>query len=442
MFRLFRALSIVLAVSLALVLIAAVAGGCQGVRRALVNALDPEYEIPKVTHPAPVPGESDPRQRHVEFVEVAEGFAKITDLQFVPGHASRLIVVEKEGTARLLDLSPRQIAKPGPGVIKVAVTREGEMGLLGLAFHPAWPRNGRIFVNYNPDGESKTRISEWKLAPEDLGTKLAIERRVILEVEQPYQNHNGGQLVFGPDGFLYIGLGDGGWMGDPGENGQNLSTLLGSMLRIDVDRPGTDGRAYSIPTDNPFVGNSSLRPEIWAYGLRNPWRYSFDPLGRLVVADVGQSRFEEVHIVEKGDNLGWRIVEARSCFKPRTNCDKTGLVEPVFVYPRSLGQSITGGFVYTGSGVPALSGLYVVADFVHGNVWAVPLPEDRAQHADDGAILLGQWPLLISVFARDSFGELYAGDYGRGGIHRLTASDALADASTASDPSRAIPPEE
>lgn len=422
MFRWFRALGIVSAVSPILVLIAVMAIGCQGIRRALVSALDPEYKLPEVTGSAPTSTEINQKAPRVEFVEIAEGFAKITDLQFVSGHASRLIVVEKEGTARLLDLTPGQVAKPGPDVLSIAVNHESEMGLLGFAFHPDWDENGRIFVNYNPAGMNKTRISEWELSRENLGTKLATERRVILEVEQPYQNHNGGQLVFGPDGFLYIGMGDGGWMGDPDDNGQNPSTLLGSMLRVDVDRPGTEGRAYAIPADNPFVEDSSLRPEIWAYGLRNPWRYSFDPLGRLVVADVGQSRFEEVHIVEKGDNLGWRIVEARSCYEPRKNCDRRGLVDPVFVYPRSFGQSITGGFVYTGSTIPALSGLYIVADFVRGHVWAVPLPEDRTQEADDDTILLGQWPLLISVFARDPFGELYASDYGGGGIHRLTAS--------------------
>ena len=233
--------------------------------------------------------------------------------------------------------------------------------------------------------------------------------RPILSVGQPYQNHNAGQLAFGPDGMLYIALGDGGWHYDPRGHGQNLGTLLGSMLRVDVNA----AKGYAVPPDNPFVDREGARPEIWAYGLRNPWRFSFASDGRLLVADVGQNNFEEVNVVQKGDNLGWKTREARHCFDPNEDCATEGLVDPIFEYPRELGLSVTGGYEYTGSRVEILKGAYVFADFTSGHMWALKLPEKREGPMADSQ-LLGRWPLLISAFGRDAQGELYVADWGRG----------------------------
>jgi len=416
MFRWFRALGIVSAVSPILVLITVMAIGCQGIRRTLVSAWDTEYKLPEVTGSAPTSTELNQKAPRVEFVEIAEGFAKITDLQFVSGHASRLIVVEKEGTARLLDLTPGQVAKPGPDVLSIAVNHESEMGLLGFAFHPDWDENGRIFVNYNPAGMNKTRISEWELSRENLGTKLATERRVILEVEQPYQNHNGGQLVFGPDGFLYIGMGDGGWMGDPDDNGQNPSTLLGSMLRVDVDRPGTEGRAYAIPADNPFVEDSSLRPEIWAYGLRNVWRMSFDrQTGDCWAGDVGQDIWEEINIIRRGGNYGWNLREGAHWFRRPTN-RKFKSINPVIEHRRGEAFSIIGGYVYRGEDIPELTSTYIYGDYCSGEVsgfrFRTMLVTEQSLLVDSG--------LRITSFGQDQQGELYALAED-GGIYKLTA---------------------
>jgi glucose/arabinose dehydrogenase len=238
-------------------------------------------------------------------------------------------------------------------------------------------------------------------------------------VEQPYQKHKAGQLQFGPDGYLYVGLGDGGWRNDPHGNGQNRKVLLGKMLRLDVD--ARTAGAYGIPSDNPFVGHADARPEIWAYGLRNPWRYSFDGFGRLIVGDVGQDRFEEIDIVHTGDNLGWNVREATHCFAPPANCPENGFVDPIFEYGRELGSCITGGYVYTGSMVPELRDQYVFADFMSGAVWAMKLPGPHlAGSGLHDARLLGNWPYLISSFGRDDDGELYLVDYANGKLFRLS----------------------
>ena len=302
---------------------------------------------------------------------------------------------------------------------EVSVRTESEMGLLGLAFHPEFEKNGRLFLNYNPaDGEKRTVVAEWVLSEPDKGGR-ATERRRVLEVAQPYPNHNAGQLAFGPDGYLYIGLGDGGWRADPEGHGQNRSTLLGSILRIDVD---SEERPYAIPPDNPFVALADVRKEIWAYGARNPWRYSFDPHGRLVVADVGQDSYEEIDLVSAGDNLGWNIREATHCFEPKTDCPTRDLVDPVHEYGRALGQSVTGGYVYTGEAIPELVGKYVFADFTSGRMWSLELPGPHLASQDlVEARLLGQWSMLIATFGRDHAGELYVADYGGGGVYRLAA---------------------
>ncbi|HEU5076023.1 MAG TPA: PQQ-dependent sugar dehydrogenase [Polyangiaceae bacterium] len=350
---------------------------------------------------------------------VGRDFGGVTDIQFVPGSNKRALVLLKAGTVHHVSFEPGHAVTraSSPEVLQVAVRTNSELGLLGLAFHPKYLENGLFYLNYSPaGGETRTRIAEWQLDNRRLGHERASERRVILEVEQPYDNHNAGQLAFGPDGMLYVGLGDGGSRADPLRAGQDLGTLLGKMLRIDVDRV-SEGRAYTVPPDNPFVGRPGARAEIWAYGLRNPWRYVFDPEGRLIVADVGQDEFEEVDIVERGDNLGWVVREGRHCFPPGTACKTQGFKDPVFEYPRRDGKSITGGTVYQGRQLPFLAGKYLCADYVSGNVWALDLPDGAA---DAAATLLGRFPHAITTFGRAQDGEVYAGDFASGELLKLS----------------------
>ena len=366
---------------------------------------------------------AEERPASVDFEAVARGFEQATDLAFVPGSPEKAVVLSKTGTARVATL-PRPgdrrvaLAKDSPVLFEVEVRDHSELGLLGLAFSPKFRENGLFYVNYNPAGGAmRTRVSEWFVSPARIGAEAAKERRVILEVTQPYSNHNGGGLAFGPDGMLYVGLGDGGSGGDPEDNGQKLGTLLGKMLRIDVSRK--DGtREYAVPKDNPFVATKGARPEIWAYGLRNPWRYSFDPKGRLVAGDVGQDRWEEITFVERGKNLGWKTREGAHCFSPREGCKTAGFVEPLFEYDRSLGLSVTGGYVYAGKRVPSLAGRFVFGDFGTGRLWALTLPEGTKGAQ---ATYLGRFPYAFSTFGRDADGELYAADFGPGAIYRLAA---------------------
>lgn len=409
---------------------------CTESRRAVIEAVGaPErYEPPAVPRPdesavaqaardepsaggSPAPeGASD--RVSIALEEVTTGFAQPTDIQFPPGHDDKVVILEKGGTAWLVTLTGEGKALKEASrraLLRVDVRTPSEMGLLGLAFHPRFAENGRFFLNYNPeDGELRTVVAAWRVDPRSL--EGAREEQPLLVVEQPYQNHDGGQLQFGPDGFLYIGLGDGGWRADPLEHGQNKGTLLGAMLRIDVDR-AEGGRAYGIPKDNPFVGQAGARPEVWAYGLRNPWRYSFDERGRLIVADVGQNAWEEVSIAEKGDNLGWDVMEGRHCFEPPSGCDASGLKPPVWEYPRDEGRSITGGYVYTGARVPALRGRYLVADFLSGSMWALALPDDATSLAK--ATKLGTWPRLWVTFGRAPDGEVWVADFGAGSVFRI-----------------------
>jgi glucose/arabinose dehydrogenase len=422
--------------------------------RLLVVLLSPKYSPAGrgVTRPgAPVYEGKDLSREKIEvrLEKVADGFKQPTDVQFFPDAPERAVVLEKGGVARWVS-----VADGSTGVLfEQKVATVSEQGLLGLAFHPGFATNRQFFINYvgaTPDGDF-TFVERWQLdtAPDAEHPAAAHRVQEILRELQPYQNHNGGQLVFGPDGYLYIGLGDGGLRDDPHGNGQNPAALLGKMLRIDVDRQGP-GLGYAIPADNPFVGKPEFRPEVWAYGLRNPWRYSFDPSGRLIVADVGQNRFEEISIVPRGGNMGWALREGFACFPPERKCGADqSLVDPIVVYGRDEGLSITGGFVYTGKDVPALRGRYLFGDFVTGRIWAVTLPAtEGAPTVPPVVTALGQWPVLPSSFGRDAQGEVYVVDYSKGGLYRLAAGSAQgghgevapgAPAAPASPPAPAAP---
>ena len=289
-----------------------------------------------------------------------------------------------------------------------------EEGLLGLAFDPAFAENGYFYVNYTASGPRRTVVSRFRVDAGDPGRADADSELVFLEVAQPYRNHNGGHVAFGPDGMLYVGLGDGGSRGDPRGNGQDTSTLLGGILRIDVSALDETG-GYAIPPDNPFAGgDGTARPEIWAYGLRNPWRFSFDrETGDLWAADVGQNRYEEVDIIRPGRNYGWSVMEGSSCYR-REGCDTRGLEPPVAEYGREGGCSVTGGYVYRGRGLPTLYGAYLYADFCSGKIWA--LRHDGAAVTEQ--MLVADTGLSISSFGEDPSGEVYVLTF-EGAVYRF-----------------------
>ena len=247
-----------------------------------------------------------------------------------------------------------------------------EEGLLSLAFHPNFQENGYFFVDYTTSDPRRTIISRFALDASDPSLGDPQSEVVLLEIGQPYSNHNGGQIAFGPDGYLYVGMGDGGSGGDPQGHGQDRSTLLGAILRLDIDGGG-DENPYSIPPDNPFADNSDgFREEIYAYGLRNPWRFSFDTLtGELWVADVGQNNWEEIDVVRSGGNYGWKTMEGAHCYSPSSGCNQTGLEPPVWEYDHGTGYSITGGYVYRGSSVGGMYGAYIYGDYGSGRIWAL-----------------------------------------------------------------------
>jgi glucose/arabinose dehydrogenase len=366
---------------------------------------------------AALPSPSAPETPNsISLAPVVSGLSSPVDLQAADDGSGRLFVVEQAGTIRVLQAGAL-LARPFLD-IRARVTFSGEMGLLGMALHPAFARNQRFYVNYVRTlgtGQLQTVIAEYRASVADANQADPASERILLTVNQPFANHNGGQLAFGPDQFLYIGLGDGGGAGDPMGNGQNLQTLLGKMLRIDVDHT-TSGLPYAIPADNPFVGGTAL-PEIWAYGLRNPYRFSFDSAtGRLFAGDPGQNLFEEVDLLQKGGNFGWNIMEGLHCFKPPTGCDTSGLQLPIAEYGRSEGVAVIGGYVYRGSSIPALAGSYVFGDFGSGTIWR--LTQD-ASGAWQRVRLLGGGP-TISSFGRDLAGELYVLDYGAGAILKVS----------------------
>jgi len=278
--------------------------------------------------------------------------------------------------------------------------RGWEQGLLGLAFHPDYATNGYFYVNYTTS--THTHIARFAADLTANGMADPGSEKILLTYEQPFDNHNGGDMHFGTDGMLYISSGDGGDAGDPYNNSQNLQSMLGKLIRIDVDRE-ENGRPYAIPEDNPFIGQADALPEIYAYGLRNPWRFSFDQeTGDLWVADVGQEELEEINLVESGGNYGWRIKEGSRCYEGE-GCEREDLIDPVFEYEHSHGRSITGGYVYRGANLPELVGKYVYGDFTNGNIWALEVTEaGEVQNT-----LLMTTGKEIASFGRDRAGELY-----------------------------------
>jgi glucose/arabinose dehydrogenase len=359
---------------------------------------------------------SDPGVRAtgtLRLQEVASGLSSPLYLT-APAGDPRLFVVEQPGRIRIVQ-DGRLLPTPFLNLAS-RVSSGGERGLLSVAFHPRYASNGFLYVNYT-DRNGDTRIERYSVSA-DPNVADPSSARLLLSIKQPFANHNGGLNLFGPDGMLYIGMGDGGSGGDPRGNGQNRNTLLGKMLRLDVD----GGEPYAIPPDNPFAGQNGTLNEIWALGLRNPWRFSFDREANLLyIADVGQSQWEEINVVPAGAgglNYGWNRMEGDHCFRT-PNCDQAGLVRPVLEYSHSDGCSVTGGCVYRGKNIPSVVGHYFYADYCEGWVRSFKYANGVATESREWAV--GDVGNVLS-FGEDAAGELYILS-GNGRVYRITSAE-------------------
>lgn len=349
-----------------------------------------------------------------------------------PSNDLRWYVVEQSG--RILTFVEGDVTSTVLIDIGGNIVSGGETGLLGMAFHPQFGANGEIFLSYTAPGSPLiSHVSRVVSLDNGLTADIASEQ-MLLSVNQPYSNHNGGWIAFGPDNFLYLGLGDGGSGGDPGGNGQNISTLLGAILRIDVDN--TDllrGTPYAIPAGNPFSANLTCAagcPEIFAWGFRNPWRWSFDQItGELWVGDVGQSAREEIDRVAVGNNYGWNIMEGTACYPPGSLCNTVGLTSPVWDYGRTDGNSVTGGYVYRGASLPSIFGSYIYGDFGSGNIWQLT-PDGQGGFVN--ALLISSG-LNIASFGQGRNGEIFVVSYGDGRIYSLAPAGVAAVPARLSD---------
>lgn len=341
-----------------------------------------------------------------------------------PGDSSRWFVVEQQGIVRVFPNMANVTDNDASVFIDISarVQSGGERGLLGLAFHPDFGNgNFEVFLSYTRNnGGTESVISRFRSIDNGQTLDPTMED-IILTIPQDFGNHNGGQIEFGPDGFLYAGWGDGGDRDDPNNRGQDTTNLLGTFTRIDVD----SAIPYAIPAGNPFEANAATPctqgfggadcPEIFAYGMRNPWRWSFDRnTGDLWAGDVGQDAWEEIDRIEIGNNYGWKIREGANCRPPTTGCSTSGLTDPITEYGRSLGQSVTGGYVYRGTAIPELQGSYVYGDFGSGRIWAIPATSQPGVIGEELLITV----FGISAFGEDNDGELYVIDYG-GSVHQI-----------------------
>ncbi|HEU0299055.1 MAG TPA: PQQ-dependent sugar dehydrogenase [Longimicrobium sp.] len=354
-----------------------------------------------------------PGDAAIRLQRVVQGLQSPVHLAAPSGDA-RLFIVEQPGRIRIVE-NGTLLATPFLD-IRARVGSGGERGLLSVAFHPQYAQNGTFFVNFT-DLQGDTRVERFRVSA-DRNVADAASAELVIAIDQPFANHNGGQLAFGPDGRLYVGMGDGGGGGDPQETGQDPMQLLGKLLRLDVDA----ARPYAIPAGNPYAGRTDGRAEIWALGLRNPWRFAFDrTAGLLYLADVGQNRLEEVNVVpaaQAGVNYGWDVMEGTDCFEPASGCSQAGLTRPVATYTHADGCSVTGGFVYRGQDIAALRGHYFYADYCNG--WIRSFRYANGLVAD-----AREWELEnvgnVSSFGEDGRGELYVVAHG-GAVYRIVAT--------------------
>jgi glucose/arabinose dehydrogenase len=392
--------------------------GLSAIQPGVANA-EASFRMPAELPGAPAAAFDPTNVLRLSLSRVAGGLASPLFVTGAGDRSGRLFIVEQGGRIRVL--SGRTLVSAPFLDISRKVSSGGERGLLGLAFHPSYRTNGRFFVNYT-DRNGNTVIEEYRRSSTN-SNRAGTAGRVLLRVTQPYANHNGGMIAFGGDGYLYVGMGDGGSAGDPGNRAQSLSSPLGKLLRIDVDHTSS-GHAYAIPPGNPYLGRAGL-DEIWASGLRNPWRFSFDrTTGDLWIGDVGQDAWEEIDRSTRasgggrGLNYGWRTWEGRACFDPSGGCPRPGMTMPLAVYSHDLGCSVTGGYVYRGTQYPALYGGYVFADYCSGRIWAL----NAAGPSGQSPRLLLSSGKSISSFGQGDDGALYVTDIASGEVFKLGAS--------------------
>ena len=354
----------------------------------------------------------------IVFREVVSGLTQPVFITNAGDGSNRLFIVERSGRI-LIFADGALLPSPFLDIHTIVNSSGSEQGLLSLAFHPNYEANGQFYVVYT-DQNGSVNLVRFVRAANDPNTANPNSRTVLLTVPHPtFQNHNGGTLAFGPDGYLYWSIGDGGSGGDPSNNAQNLNVLLGKILRLDVDHP-SPGLNYSIPSSNPFYNTPNRRGEIWAYGLRNPWRLSFDrQTGDLFIGDVGQSTREEIDFQPAGSaggqNYGWRVMEGTLCFNPSTGCDQTGKVLPIAEYDHSLGCSVTGGYIYRGTFYPPMQGHYFYSDFCSGILFSLYNDPTNGWTVTQ----IADTPYSITSFGEDEQGELYFTDYNAGKIYQI-----------------------
>ena len=385
-------------------------------------------------------------EKKLSSVLIGDGYKKPVFITSYPNNSKLLYVVEQAGLIKIIK-NGKKLSRPFFDINKRVVNpnRPGdERGLLGFVFHPDHINNSKFYINYM-DNDGYTIVSEFSTNSELRANHKS--ERTILKLKQPYGNHNGGDIQFGPDGYLYISIGDGGKAGDPLNAGQDLSSLFGKIIRIDIEQ-----KPYGIPKSNPFFGQKDKREEIWAWGLRNVWRFSFDKqTGDKYLADVGQNKWEEVNFEpassKGGLNYGWRIMEANHCYDPKENCPTEGLIKPIIEYPNDAnhpafafriieelsfsetdveGCSVTGGYVYRGQKIKSMQGQYIFGDYCSGNIWTLRVVNGKAinfkNRTEEINIGGGEFTTYISSFGQDSDGEIYIIDY-NGGIYKLIESD-------------------
>lgn len=360
---------------------------------------------------APAPTDSDPAKADIPRLQVQRLFPNITlrrPVQAVqaPGDDKHLYVLEQAGRVMRLDLTKPDATEAEVWMdIREQVNSAGnELGLLSIVFDPKFSDTHQFFLYYTADKPLRSELTRFDVAPAT-GMPVLKSAKVFLEVKQPYSNHNGGTVLFGPDGMLYLSLGDGGAANDPHGNSQNMGALLGKIIRIDVRR-SEGGEPYAIPADNPFVDNPKAAPEIWATGLRNVWRMSFDrKTGQLYAGDVGQNAYEEVDLIVKGGNYGWNPREGLHAFdKGRPGTAGAAYIDPIAEYPHDQGVSVTGGHVYRGSKWPSLQGVYLYADYAFGTIWGLRCNGDRCTPSEV------VWQRQGGKSMWSSFGELNNGE--------------------------------
>lgn len=389
----------------------AVAGACGGDD----DEPAPESPSPASTRaasstPGPTVGTTPPA---VTVEKVAGGFSRPTFVTNAGDGSNRLFVLEKPGVIRIVK-DGATLTTPFLDIKALVRSSGNEQGLLGLAFHPKFEQNGRFWVAYTALNSANT-VAEYQVSPAGSDRADATSAQVLFAVPDQFSNHNGGMLAFGPDGYLYISMGDGGSSGDPDGNGQKLSSLLGKLLRIDVD----GAKPYAIPASNPFANQAGAAKEVWAYGLRNPWRFSFDrATGDIWIGDVGQNKYEEIDFQpansKGGENYGWNTMEGAHCYKPASDCQQDGLVKPAFEYDHGDGCSVTGGYVYRGKAIPGLVGRYLFTDYCTPTFWAT-----AREGSSFTTIELGELPSGVSSFGEDEAGELYITVDGEGAVYRI-----------------------